>query len=177
MGFFYGGSVFDVMVKMCVMGGYNVVFVYCLCLFMIDYLEIFYWFLFVMFIGCVIGIDCNLCGKLIGMKILGLVVLGLVLVMMVVMDFLLEFDVYSCDVVSCVIQGVIIGIGFFGVGVIIYEQCSEKVCGLIMVVLIWVIVVVGIVCGVGWWCVVLMVMGLILILFVVGCLLEYFLYC
>lgn len=143
---------------------------------MTDYLEIFYRLLSALLIGCIIGIDRNLRGKPTGMKTLGLVALGSALVTMAAMNFALGEQDHSRDAVSRAVQGIITGIGFLGAGVIIHEQKSEKVRGLTTAASIWVTATVGIVCGIGWWRVALMTLGLILTLFVVGRPIELFLH-
>jgi len=95
-------------------------------------------------VGGVIGLDRNLHHKPTGVRTLGLVALGSALAVLAI-----AHD-RQADV-SRVIQGVITGVGFIGAGVILHQARSGMVSGLTTAASIWVTAVLGVLCGLAAW--------------------------
>ena len=106
--------------------------------------------------GGAIGLNRDLHGKPIGLRTLGLV--GLATAMVVV-----SADGHAgatFDATSRVIQGILTGIGFLGAGVIIHRESQSRVHGLTSAACTWLTACVGIVCGLGYWKIVILALGI-----------------
>lgn len=66
------------------------------------------------------------------------------------------------NAVSRVIQGVLTGVGFLGGGAIVRESNDAHIQGLTTAASIWISATLGVACGVGFWGLALVVMGLAL---------------
>lgn len=114
--------------------------------------------------GSAIGLNRDLHGKPIGLRTLGLV--GLAAAMVVV-----SADGHAgatFDATSRVIQGILTGIGFLGAGVIIHRESLSKVQGLTSAACTWLTACVGIVCGLGYWLIVILALGITFTVLIAG---------
>ncbi|MEA2601033.1 MAG: putative Mg2+ transporter-C (MgtC) family protein [Acidobacteriota bacterium] len=98
-------------------------------------------------LGCLIGLNRELCGKPAGMRTHGLVALGAALITVVSLD--LAGTDHSA--VLRTIQGIMAGIGFLGGGVILRDESHQSIHGLTTAASVWVVASLGIACGAGQW--------------------------
>jgi putative Mg2+ transporter-C (MgtC) family protein len=98
-------------------------------------------------LGCLIGINREICGKPAGMRTHGLVALGAALITVV------SLDLAGPDhaAVLRTVQGIMAGIGFLGGGVILRDESHQSIHGLTTAASIWVVAALGIACGAGQW--------------------------
>lgn len=108
--------------------------------------------------GGAIGLNRDLHGKPIGLRTLGLV--GLATAMVVMSADPSGHAGATFDAISRVIQGILTGIGFLGAGVIIHRESQSRVHGLTSAACTWLTACVGIVCGMGYWRIVIPALGL-----------------
>jgi putative Mg2+ transporter-C (MgtC) family protein len=108
--------------------------------------------------GGLIGLNRDLHGKPIGLRTLGLV--GLATAMVVVAADPSGHAGATFDATSRVIQGILTGIGFLGAGVIIHGESQSRVQGLTSAACTWLTACVGIVCGIGYWRIVIVALGI-----------------
>ena len=127
-------------------------------------------------IGGILGINRELRHKPAGMRTHALVALGAALITLIAVQLSPKGAVVDGDIVVRAIQGVVTGIGFLGGGVILHSQDQRMVSGLTTAASIWVVAALGIACGVGFWQMALMAMGLSLLVLIVGEPLEHFLH-
>lgn len=128
--------------------------------------------------GMAIGLNRDLRGKPTGIRTLGLVALGSAIVT-IAMAHYAPFDNHpdaSSRVLQGVVQGVLTGIGFLGAGVIMRNPQGFDVHGLTTAAAVWVTAVIGIVCGLGDWSLVVVGGALTLFLLVCGGPIERFLH-
>jgi putative Mg2+ transporter-C (MgtC) family protein len=71
------------------------------------------------------------------------------------------------NAISRVLQGILTGIGFLGAGVILRDP-SGHVTGLTTAATIWICAVLGVACGLGYWSVLGIAVGLTALVLVVG---------
>ena len=118
-------------------------------------------------LGGALGLNRELHGKPAGLRTYGLVSLGAALAAIVSLGF--PGDVRSIDpnAVSRVLQGILTGIGFLGAGVILRDP-SGHVSGLTTAATIWICAVLGVACGLGYWSVLGIALGLTVIVLVIG---------
>jgi putative Mg2+ transporter-C (MgtC) family protein len=116
--------------------------------------------------GGLIGLNRDLHGKPIGLRTLGLV--GLATAMVVVLadpsGNLTEFS----NATSRIIQGILTGIGFLGAGVIVHRENRSRVHGLTSAACTWLTACFGIMCGAGYWRIVIVAFGITFIVLVTG---------
>jgi putative Mg2+ transporter-C (MgtC) family protein len=127
-------------------------------------------------IGGILGINRELRHKPAGMRTHALVSLGAALITLIAVQLSPKGTVVDGNIVVRAIQGVITGIGFLGGGVILRSQDQRMVRGLTTAASIWVVAALGIACGVGFWQMALIAMGLSLLVLIVGEPLEHFLH-
>jgi putative Mg2+ transporter-C (MgtC) family protein len=108
--------------------------------------------------GGAIGLNRDLHGKAIGLRTLGLV--GLATATVVVSADPSGHAATTFDATSRVIQGILTGIGFLGAGVIIHRESQSRVQGLTSAACTWLTACVGIVCGLGYWRIVILALGI-----------------
>lgn len=115
-------------------------------------------------LGCLIGLNRELCGKPAGMRTHGLVSLGASLITVVSLD--LAGPDHSA--VLRTIQGIMAGIGFLGGGVILRDESHQSIHGLTTAASIWVVASLGIACGAGQWLTSLIAVSITLVLLILG---------
>jgi putative Mg2+ transporter-C (MgtC) family protein len=108
--------------------------------------------------GCAIGLNRDLHGKPIGLRTLGLV--GLATAMVVVLANPSGDATKFPDATSRIIQGILTGIGFLGAGVIIHRENRSRVHGLTSAACTWLTACFGIVCGAGYWRIMIVALGI-----------------
>lgn len=113
-------------------------------------------------IGGAIGLNRDLHGKPTGVRTMGLVGLGSALI--VIAGSL----VGGSGDATRAMQGVITGIGFLGAGVIVKDGESAHVHGLTTAATIWLTAALGVICGLGYWQLALVALGLSLLILIVG---------
>jgi putative Mg2+ transporter-C (MgtC) family protein len=116
--------------------------------------------------GGLIGLNRDLHGKPIGLRTLGLV--GLATAMVVVLADPSGNATKFPDATSRIIQGILTGIGFLGAGVIIHRENRSRVQGLTSAACTWLTACFGIMCGAGYWRIVVVALGITFIVLLVG---------
>jgi putative Mg2+ transporter-C (MgtC) family protein len=116
--------------------------------------------------GGLIGLNRDLHGKPIGLRTLGLV--GLATAMVVVLADPSGNAEKFPDATSRIIQGILTGIGFLGAGVIIRRENLSQVRGLTSAACTWLTACFGILCGAGYWRIVIVAFGITFIVLVAG---------
>ncbi|MEY2503395.1 MAG: putative Mg2+ transporter-C (MgtC) family protein [Verrucomicrobiota bacterium] len=116
--------------------------------------------------GGAIGLNRDLHGKPVGLRTLGLV--GLATAMVVVSADPAGHAGATFDATSRIIQGILTGIGFLGAGVIIHRESQSRVQGLTSAACTWLTACVGIVCGIGYWRIVILALGIAFMVLLAG---------
>jgi putative Mg2+ transporter-C (MgtC) family protein len=116
--------------------------------------------------GGLIGLNRDLHGKPIGLRTLGLV--GLATAMVVVLADPSGHPTNFPDSASRIIQGILTGIGFLGAGVIVHRENRSRVHGLTSAACTWLTACFGIMCGAGYWRIVIVALGITFIVLVAG---------
>jgi putative Mg2+ transporter-C (MgtC) family protein len=116
--------------------------------------------------GGLIGLNRDLHDKPIGLRTLGLV--GLAAAMVVVLADPSGNATKFPDATSRVIQGILTGIGFLGAGVIIHRENRSRVQGLTSAACTWLTACFGIMCGAGYWRIVIVAFGITFLVLVAG---------
>jgi putative Mg2+ transporter-C (MgtC) family protein len=116
--------------------------------------------------GGLIGLNRDLHGKPIGLRTLGLV--SLATAMVVVLTDPSDSAKTFPDATSRIIQGILTGIGFLGAGVIIHRESPSRVHGLTSAACTWLTACVGIVCGAGYWRIVIVALAITFALLLAG---------
>jgi putative Mg2+ transporter-C (MgtC) family protein len=112
-----------------------------------------------MMLGGTLGLNRELHGKAAGLRTHALVSLGTAVVIMAALGFQDRAGRANPAEVGRVVQGILTGIGFFGAGVILHDPAGH-VSGLTTAATIWTSAVLGIVCGLGCWTVLLIALVL-----------------
>jgi len=99
-------------------------------------------------VGGMLGLNRDLHGKPAGLRTHALVTLGATMATLVIIN--LQVTGTDPNALSRVVQGILTGIGFLGAGVII-RDAEGHVSGLTTAATIWVAAVMGILCGAGYW--------------------------
>ena len=118
-------------------------------------------------VGAILGLNRELHGKPAGLRTHALVSLGAALATIVVLkspDGSLAADQ---NAISRVVQGVLTGIGFLGAGVILRDPAGH-VTGLTTAATIWICAVFGMICGLGYWAILGIAVGLTAIVLLLG---------
>jgi putative Mg2+ transporter-C (MgtC) family protein len=118
-------------------------------------------------VGAVVGLNRELHGKAAGVRTLALVALGAAVATMITAQPQTGGVVADPNVIGRIIQGIMTGIGFLGAGVILRDG-GGHVTGLTTAAAIWVCAALGIVCGLGYWQVVGVSLGLVLLVLLLG---------
>ena len=118
-------------------------------------------------LGSALGLNRELHGKPAGLRTHGLVSLGAAVATIVSLGFPGESKSIDPNAVSRVLQGILTGIGFLGAGVILRNP-NGHVKGLTTAATIWICAALGVACGLGYWSVVGIAMGLTAIVLVIG---------
>jgi putative Mg2+ transporter-C (MgtC) family protein len=123
-------------------------------------------------LGSAVGLNRLLHGKPAGLRTHGLVSLGAAVAAILSLGFPGELRPMDINAVSRVLQGILTGIGFLGAGVILRDP-SGHVGGLTTAATIWLCAVLGIACGLGYWSVLGIALGLTVLLLALGGPVEY----
>src|ERR1700737_3130306 len=110
-------------------------------------------------LGSAIGLNRELHGKPAGLRTHGLVSLGAAVAAIVSCGLPGESQSMDPNAVSRVLQGILTGIGFLGAGVILRDP-SGHVTGLTTAATVWICAVLGVACGLGYWVVLGVAVGL-----------------
>lgn len=102
-------------------------------------------------LGGIVGIDRFLHHKPAGVRVLSLVSMGAAAISMVSVTAVTAAGKLPSDGVLRTIQGVLSGIGFLGAGVIMRTTGKDKVHGITTAATIFVVAILGMVCGLGQW--------------------------
>ena len=113
-------------------------------------------------IGGIVGANRDLHHKPAGVRVLSMVALGSAAAMLVTLEST------PIEGVSRTFQGILSGIGFLGAGVILRDHDGEEVHGITTSASIWMVAVLGAVCGLGRWITVVLVFGLTLLILTLG---------
>ena len=128
-------------------------------------------------VGGILGVNRELRRKPAGMRTHALVSLGAALITLTAVQLATTGDRVDGSIVVRAIQGVITGIGFLGAGVILHNNQGQKmVSGLTTSASIWMVAALGIACGVGFWQMALIAVGLSLLILILGKPVEKFLH-
>jgi putative Mg2+ transporter-C (MgtC) family protein len=135
---------------------------------MMDVLEVTIRLAAATIVGAAIGLNRDLHGKPTGVRTLGIVALGSALIVMASGSFAHTASA-DWNAMSRAIQGLITGIGFLGAGVIMRTSGEQThVHGLTTAASIWRTACFGVVCAVGVWGPLLVVLALAFLLLVFG---------
>jgi putative Mg2+ transporter-C (MgtC) family protein len=118
-------------------------------------------------LGSALGLNRELHGKPAGLRTHGLVSLGAALATIVSLGLPGESRAMDPNAISRVLQGILTGIGFLGAGVILRDP-SGHVSGLTTAATIWICAMLGVTCGLGYWSVLGIAVGLTVLALVVG---------
>jgi putative Mg2+ transporter-C (MgtC) family protein len=101
-------------------------------------------------VGAILGLNRELHGKPAGMRTHALVSIGAAIATIVALESPLRSLPIDSNAISRVVQGILTGVGFLGAGVILRDPMGH-VTGLTTAATIWMCAVLGIVCGLGYW--------------------------
>jgi putative Mg2+ transporter-C (MgtC) family protein len=118
-------------------------------------------------IGSALGLNRELHGKPAGLRTHGLVSLGAALATMAALRSPDQSLVADPNAIGRIVQGILTGIGFLGAGVILRDP-SGHVTGLTTAATIWICAALGIVCGLGYWAILAVALGLTLLVLFFG---------
>jgi len=110
-------------------------------------------------LGALFGLNRELHGKPAGLRTHALVSLGAAVATIIVLKSPDGSLVADQNAIGRVVQGLLTGIGFIGAGVILRDP-NGHVTGLTTAATIWICAVLGIVCGLGYWSVLGITVGL-----------------
>src|SRR4029077_1304125 len=110
-------------------------------------------------LGSALGLNRELHGKPAGLRTHALVSLGAAVATIVSLGFPGDSKSIDPNAVSRFLQGILTGIGFVGAGVILRDP-NGHVTGLTTAATIWICAVLGMVCGLGYWGVLGITVGL-----------------
>src|SRR6266700_2959865 len=118
-------------------------------------------------LGSALGLNRELHGKPAGLRTHGLVSLGAAVAAIVSLGFPGDSKSIDPNAVSRVLQGILTGIGFLGAGVILHNP-NGHVAGLTTAATIWICAVLGVTCGLGYWPVLGIAVGLTVVVLTLG---------
>jgi putative Mg2+ transporter-C (MgtC) family protein len=118
-------------------------------------------------LGSALGLNRELHGKPAGLRTHALVSLGAAVATLVSLGFPGETKLIDPNAVSRVLQGILTGIGFLGAGVILRDP-NGHVTGLTTAATIWICAVLGVACGLGYWSILAIAIGLTVIALAFG---------
>jgi putative Mg2+ transporter-C (MgtC) family protein len=110
-------------------------------------------------LGSALGLNRELHGKPAGLRTHALVSLGAAVAIMVALNYQDRSLAADPNAIGRVVQGILTGIGFLGAGVILRDPAGH-VTGLTTAATIWICAVLGIVCGLGYWSIMAIALGL-----------------
>jgi len=118
-------------------------------------------------LGSALGLNRELHGKPAGLRTHALVSLGAAVATVVSLGFPGESKSIDPNAIGRVLQGILTGIGFLGAGVILRDP-NGHVTGLTTAATIWICAVLGTACGLGYWSVLGIAVGLTIIALAFG---------
>jgi len=118
-------------------------------------------------LGSAIGLNRELHGKPAGLRTHGLVSLGAAVATLITLVGSDGTVLSDSNATGRVVQGIMTGIGFLGAGVILRDPTGH-VTGLTTAATIWICAVLGIVCGLGYWAILAVAIGLTVLILWVG---------
>jgi putative Mg2+ transporter-C (MgtC) family protein len=118
-------------------------------------------------LGSALGLNRELHGKPAGLRTHALVSLGAAVATVISLGFPGESKSIDPNAIGRVLQGILTGIGFLGAGVILRDP-NGHVTGLTTAATIWICAVLGTACGLGYWSVLGIAVGLIIIALAFG---------
>jgi putative Mg2+ transporter-C (MgtC) family protein len=118
-------------------------------------------------LGGALGLNRELHGKPAGLRTHSLVSLGAAVATIVALGLPGESRAIDPNAISRVLQGILTGIGFLGAGVILRDP-NGHVTGLTTAATIWICAVLGVACGLGYWSVLGIALGLTAIVLIIG---------
>lgn len=121
-------------------------------------------------VGALLGINRDFNRKPAGLRTHAMVTLGAALATLVV-AYVPAGPAVDFNAVSRVVQGILTGIGFLGAGVIIRDAAGH-VSGLTTAATVWVSAALGVLCGLGYWELVMLATSLAMIVLIFGGMLE-----
>ena len=124
-------------------------------------------------LGSAVGLSRALRGKAAGVRTHGLVSLGAAVATIISVGLAGEAQLRDPTTISRLLQGILVGIGFLGGGVILRDP-NGQVTGLTTAATIWLCAVLGVTCGLGYWSVLAIALGLAVIVLVLGGSIDYF---
>jgi putative Mg2+ transporter-C (MgtC) family protein len=101
-------------------------------------------------LGSVLGLNRELHGKPAGLRTHALVSLGAAVATLVALQSPERSIPVDPNAIGRIVQGILTGVGFLGAGVILRDPAGH-VTGLTTAATIWMCAVLGIVCGLGYW--------------------------
>ena len=113
-------------------------------------------------LGSALGLNRELHGKPAGLRTHALVSLGAAVATVISLGFPGESKSIDPNAIGRVLQGILTGIGFLGAGVILRDP-NGHVTGLTTAATIWICAVLGTACGLGYWSVLGIAVGLTMI--------------
>jgi len=124
--------------------------------------------------GTVLGLNRDLHGKSTGVRTLGLVAMSSALITVATLNLATDYGALklNVDTLIPVVQGVLTGIGFIGAGVILRGSTGNRVRGLTTAATVWSSAIIGLVCGLGDWPLLVIGLALIMLLLMFGGTLE-----
>lgn len=118
-------------------------------------------------VGAMLGLNRELHGRPAGLRTHALVSLGAAVATIVAVKSADGSLVVDQDAIGRVVQGILTGIGFLGAGVILRDPTGH-VTGLTTAATIWICAVLGVVCGLGYWHILLVSLGLTVFALILG---------
>jgi putative Mg2+ transporter-C (MgtC) family protein len=118
-------------------------------------------------LGSALGLNRELHGKPAGLRTHALVSLGAAVATVISLGFPGESKSIDPNAIGRVLQGILTGIGFLGAGVILRDP-NGHVTGLTTAATIWICAVLGTACGLGYWSVLGIAVGLTIIALAFG---------
>jgi putative Mg2+ transporter-C (MgtC) family protein len=118
-------------------------------------------------LGAAIGLNRELHGKPAGLRTHALVSLGAAVAAFVALQPQVGNVPADPNGVGRVIQGILTGVGFIGAGVILRDP-QGHVTGLTTAATLWLCAVLGMVCGLGHWAILVVALGLALVVLIFG---------
>jgi putative Mg2+ transporter-C (MgtC) family protein len=123
-------------------------------------------------LGSAVGLNRDLHGKPAGVRTHALVSLGSAVAVIISLGLPGEVKSMDPNAISRVLQGILTGIGFLGAGVILRDPTGH-VTGLTTAATIWLCGVLGVACGLGYWSIFAIAVGLSVLVLALGGPIEY----
>jgi putative Mg2+ transporter-C (MgtC) family protein len=118
-------------------------------------------------LGSALGLNRELHGKPAGLRTHALVCLGAAVATLLALQSPDRSIPVDPNAIGRIVQGILTGIGFVGAGVILRDP-NGHVTGLTTAATIWICAVLGIVCGLGYWSILAIALGLTAIALLFG---------